>query len=96
MREDYTISEIAKMFNITTNKIRFYEKKGLLLPIRQNDNKYRKFNEVEELDRKNPKILEIRDEYYSYIDLLKNEFRKYNKELEYSRIYKFNYIVKIR
>ena len=44
MREDYTIKEIAKMFNITTNKIRFYEKKGLLSPIRQKDNKYRRFN----------------------------------------------------
>lgn len=45
MREDYTISQIAEIFNITTNKIRFYEKKGLLVPIRQADNKYRKFNE---------------------------------------------------
>ena len=45
MREDYTISQIAEMFNITTNKIRFYEKKGLLVPIRQSDNQYRKFNE---------------------------------------------------
>ena len=45
MREEYTISEIAQMFNITTNKIRFYEKKGLLVPLRQSDNKYRKFNE---------------------------------------------------
>ena len=45
MREDYTISQIAEMFNITTNKIRFYEKKGLLVQIRQSDNQYRKFNE---------------------------------------------------
>lgn len=45
MREDYTIKEIAQMFNITTNKIRFYEKKGLLTPIRQQDNKYRRFNQ---------------------------------------------------
>lgn len=45
MREDYTISQIAEMFNITTNKIRFYEKKGLLVSIRQSDNQYRKFNE---------------------------------------------------
>ena len=34
MREEYTISKIAEMFNITTNKIRFYEKKGLLALIR--------------------------------------------------------------
>lgn len=45
MREDYTISQIAEMFNITTNKIRFYEKKGLLAPIREYDNQYRKFSE---------------------------------------------------
>lgn len=44
MKEIYTISQIAEMFNITTNKIRFYEKKGLLRPIRK-DNKYREFNE---------------------------------------------------
>lgn len=45
MKEDYTISQIAKVFNVTTNKIRFYEKKGLLSPIRKYDNKYRKFND---------------------------------------------------
>lgn len=45
MVKSYTISEIAKIFNITTNKIRFYEKKGLLLPIREKDNEYRKFND---------------------------------------------------
>ncbi|MGY0373351.1 MerR family transcriptional regulator [Clostridium sp. JNZ J1-5] len=44
MENSYTISEIARMFNITTNKIRFYEKKGLLLPIREKDNEYRRFN----------------------------------------------------
>lgn len=44
MENNYTISEIAKMFNITTNKIRFYEEKGLLLPIREKGNEYRKFN----------------------------------------------------
>lgn len=45
MGSKYTISEVGKMFNITTNKIRFYEKKGLLKPIREEDNEYRKFNE---------------------------------------------------
>ncbi|EDS78551.1 methyltransferase domain family [Clostridium botulinum C str. Eklund] len=45
MAKGYTIGEMAKIFNITTNKIRFYEKKGLLLPIREKDNEYRKFNE---------------------------------------------------
>lgn len=45
MENNYTISEIAKMSNITTNKIRFYEEKGLLLPIREKGNEYRKFND---------------------------------------------------
>lgn len=42
-REDYAISEIAEMFNINSNKIRFYEKKGLIIPTRHSDNKYRKY-----------------------------------------------------
>ncbi|MEG2288820.1 MAG: MerR family transcriptional regulator [Clostridium sp.] len=45
MGKNYTISEAAKMFNITTNKIRFYEKKGLLSPLRGVDNEYRNFND---------------------------------------------------
>lgn len=45
MGKKYSISEIAKIFNITTNKIRFYEKKGLLLPFREVDSEYRKFDE---------------------------------------------------
>lgn len=45
MKKNYSISEIARIFNITTNKIRFYEKKGLLLPIREKDNDYREFTD---------------------------------------------------
>lgn len=41
----YTISQVAKTFNITTNKIRFYEEKGLLQPLRDIENKYRRFND---------------------------------------------------
>lgn len=44
MIENYTIKEIAEILKITTNKIRFYEKKGLIAPIRETGNKYRKFN----------------------------------------------------
>jgi len=44
MGKSYNISEVAKMFNITTNKVRFYERKGLLFPTRDGDNEYRKFN----------------------------------------------------
>ena len=33
--KSYTISELAKEFDITTRTIRFYEDKGLLSPLRQ-------------------------------------------------------------
>lgn len=43
MKKEYTIHEVAALFNITSNKIRYYERKGLLTPTRQLENGYRKF-----------------------------------------------------
>ncbi len=40
-------------------------------------------------------IEEVEDEYYSNIDFLKREFRKFDKNLSYERIDMFNYIIKI-
>ena len=77
MREEYIISQIAEMFNITTNKIRFYEKKGLLEPIRKYDNQYRKFNE-EDIVRLQS-ILLYRSIGLS-IDAIKNILRNNEKE----------------
>ena len=37
----------------------------------------------------------IKDEYYSYIDLLSQEFKKYSKKLEYNKIDEFNYIIRV-
>ncbi|MCY6356342.1 MerR family transcriptional regulator [Clostridium sp. ZS2-4] len=45
MKDNYSINQVAKIFNITTNKIRYYEKKGLLEPLRDVNNEYRKFND---------------------------------------------------
>nr|WP_317379246.1 methyltransferase domain-containing protein [uncultured Faecalimonas sp.] len=45
MKKEYTIHEVAALFNITSNKIRYYERKGLLTPTRQLENGYRKFCE---------------------------------------------------
>ena len=42
--KNYNINEVAKMFNITTNKIRFYEEKGLISPKRNSQNEYRQYN----------------------------------------------------
>ena len=44
MKTEYTISQIAEKLHITTNKIRFYEKKGLLTPMRESQNRYRIFS----------------------------------------------------
>lgn len=41
MEEKYTISKVASIFGITTNKIRFYEKKGLISPVHDDDSGYR-------------------------------------------------------
>lgn len=45
----YTIKTLADLFQITTNKIRFYEKKGLLEPIRDPNNDYRIYEEADVL-----------------------------------------------
>lgn len=42
MSKQFSISELAQEFNITTRSIRFYEEKGLLKPDRQGSS--RKFN----------------------------------------------------
>lgn len=43
----YSIQEVAGFLEITTNKIRFYEKKGLIQPSRNEENEYRYFTEEE-------------------------------------------------
>ncbi|GCD09301.1 MerR family transcriptional regulator [Clostridium tagluense] len=45
MEIKYSIKEVAKLFNITTNKIRFYEKKGIITPARDEENNYRYYTE---------------------------------------------------
>lgn len=41
MTKKYSINEAAKIFNVTTNKLRFYEKKGLIKSLRDDTNNYR-------------------------------------------------------
>ena len=45
MGKNYSIKEVSEIFNITTNTVRFYEKKGLINPKRDMDNDYRYFTE---------------------------------------------------
>lgn len=43
----WTIKRTADFFGISTNKLRFYEEKGLIHPLRNSDNGYRYFNEID-------------------------------------------------
>lgn len=47
MSKHYLIKKAAEILNISTNKIRFYEKKGLIKPLRDEENGYRYFTENE-------------------------------------------------
>lgn len=45
LSKGYLINEVAKQFNISANKLRFYEKKGMIKPKRSYDNNYRYYME---------------------------------------------------
>jgi putative AdoMet-dependent methyltransferase len=47
MGKQYSIKEVASLLGINANKIRFYEKKGLIKPARGEENDYRYFSEEE-------------------------------------------------
>ncbi|MCR0571066.1 MerR family transcriptional regulator [[Clostridium] innocuum] len=60
--ETYKISQIAKLLGLSSDTIRFYEKKGLVHPSVNPDNQYREYN----LDN----ILELLDIiYYRHLDI---------------------------
>lgn len=40
-------------------------------------------------------INEIEDEYYSNIEFLKNEFKKYDRSIDYTKIDMFNYVIEV-
>ena len=44
MKKRYSINDVAKLFSITTNKLRFYEKKGLLAYQRDASSNYRYYH----------------------------------------------------
>ena len=60
--ETYKISQIAKLLGLSSDTIRFYEKKGLVHPSVNPDNQYREYD----LDN----ILELLDIiYYRHLDI---------------------------
>lgn len=45
MEKLYSIGEVGSIFKISTNKVRFYEKKGLIIPKRDDENDYRYYTD---------------------------------------------------
>ena len=41
----YSIGEVGEIFKISTNKVRFYEKKGFIIPKRHAENDYRYYTD---------------------------------------------------
>lgn len=52
IKSEYKISEISKLFNIGVDSLRYYEKIGILKPIRNPDNNYRiyTFSDIKKLN----------------------------------------------
>jgi len=47
MKEFYTIGEVAKIYNVSTDTLRFYDKIGLLSPWHKGDNGYRYYSKAQ-------------------------------------------------
>ncbi|MCR0205043.1 MerR family transcriptional regulator [[Clostridium] innocuum] len=66
--ETYKISQIARLLGLSSDTIRFYEKKGLVHPATNPDNQYREYN----LNN----ILELLDIiYYRHLDISLNDIQ---------------------
>ncbi len=44
MNEKWTIGEVAKLFDVSTDTLRYYEKIGILSPHKNGDNGYRYYS----------------------------------------------------
>lgn len=47
MKEFYTIGEVSKIFNVSTDTLRFYDKIGLIKPWKVGDNGYRNYSKAQ-------------------------------------------------
>ncbi len=58
------IGEIAKRTGLNISNIRFYERKGLLTPKREQDSQYRDYTEEDVLQEEHPKLESAQIETY--------------------------------
>lgn len=61
MRENMNINEVEKITGVSKRNIRFYEKEGLILPKRNNENSYRVYDEYDVWRIKVIKMLRMLD-----------------------------------
>ena len=61
MRENMNINQVEKITGVSKRNIRFYEKEGLILPKRNNENGYRVYDEYDIWRIKVVKMLRMLD-----------------------------------
>lgn len=87
----YTIGQIANILGISRDKLRYYEEKGILIPVQNKDNNYRQYD-LKDIDT----ILAI--QFYRSLDLefknIKKLHKKSNiKDIEYVLDEKYNQVI---
>lgn len=93
MKTEYTIGEISKLYNLGHDSLRYYEKKGLISPLRK-ENGYRSYtiddiwrlNVIKDLRKLNFSITQIKAyleqrTISSTIELMKKEIKLIDKEI---------------
>lgn len=80
MEKIYTISEIGKLLGLSNDAIRFYEKKGLVHPSINPENKYRIYTIHNVLE-----LLDII--YYRHLDFSVSDIYELSKSLDPKRVY---------
>lgn len=80
MEKIYTISEIGKLLGLSNDAIRFYEKKGLVHPDINPENKYRMYTIQNVLE-----LLDII--YYRHLDFSVSDICELSKSLDPKRVY---------
>lgn len=95
----YSINQVAKIFQITTNKLRFYEKKGLIEAIRDEQNNYRYYTDehlvkiqailmyrVLGFSIEDIKTILSKDYKDGFLNLFYNQWKMVNDEMHHLRL----------
>ncbi|MBF8984138.1 MerR family transcriptional regulator [Lutibacter sp. B2] len=103
MKEHYLIGEVAKIFNISTDTLRYYDKIGLLEPEKYKNNNYRYYS-VDQFDyiymmlllkELNIPLKDMKDILYTkdvskFINLMEIQEKDIDNKMEYLKVLKEN------